>query len=237
MVSDRMNHAREWFSSPTRRMTVLVGLLTLALLVSWFAYSSARLRPLKSEIATVLATDASLSESLLRSLGSDSAIQGELISLCEKNISTRQDLSTRLRSANADVRYDLRERAIEFINAEIEVDRAFRQVFESIVTDIAALDAEVSYLQYMVQYRLTSQVYEDTLQGLHDKSDKADAAVIDGLTTLRREYDSILEVEQSLQAQTAKAGILFTAMLAKYKENAYHYLDEWTQNIMSTPTY
>ena len=206
--------------SVVKWLTVVVaGLIVLAVL-STLGYRYYRVSQLKSKLETAMGTDAGYTETILKIESDASNITyNEIFALCDKSVEDRQKLIVELRGLYPGLRYELKDKLIEFLNAENELIRSKSSFYRQRVQLSAAMELWIAVFDMPTPTSLYGWDYyynsrETKLR--FDARVKA-AEMITSADSLLSAYQKIAAQEEGVAAEMERAGMRFVRSIKRYQ--------------------
>jgi hypothetical protein len=196
--------------------------LSLIPVGAFLGYRFYRTRLLKEKIEEAIGRDAGYTETILR-VEKDSSNMNyqELFELCDKSIDGRTNLIVELRGLYPDIRYELKEKLIDFLNDENELIRAKRSLYRKSLKFSTKREALQEKLQdatcsgcsveyYVEQKARLKRELDQLIQSVSEVEGNADE--------FHNRYQTVVEKERILSQSLNNAQIRFNSIFAKYQE-------------------
>ena len=187
--------------------------VVIAILASATYYIKYRIRmsDLNEKLSVTIGKDEGLIEIILKIPGSE-ITYGEVFDLCDKSVNDRIQLIIDLRGLYPEMKSDLKDTLIDFLSIENELVRDVKQSSRREM-NIESKRKELLRLQNS-EY---SEYYYSTIRSEIKEVKEDLISLLSSSLSFKDKYEELLEKENRLSVQMAKAGLRFIPLYAKYK--------------------
>jgi len=209
-----------WADRRIRLTTYIVVLALLGVLAVKYAQESYKMSVLQSKLEEAIGKDAGFTETILKvEAESPNITFKEMFDLCDKSIDGRTHLIIELRGLYPGIRSALRDRLIEFLNAENELVRSKRAFYQKRLKMATTLELLQDRLKDQPLSTYGWDYYLSRITSLNSELVKASAEMADTAEEYSRTYGKLVEQESSVARESGAAGIRFQQIFKKYEES------------------
>jgi tetratricopeptide (TPR) repeat protein len=186
----------------------------------WFAFHAYQVHLLKQKLAEAIGKDLGLTETILK-VESDSSkmTYAELFDLCNKSVEGRTNLIVELRGLYPEMDYGLKNKLVEYLNAENEFVRSKRDFYRRSMELSSAQDA---YLEAIKDFPTSSygwDFYNHQKQQYRDKVIEAARQAEQSADEFLKAYENMGNAEPKLGKEIQAVGMRFTPIFQKYAKD------------------
>lgn len=208
---------------------ILLGCLIAAVAAGFYINHRIKIYNFNEKLQTMIGKDQEMTETILKAESESSQMTyGELFEFCDKSVKERTEMLMELRGLYPDIESVLKDSLREFLNAENQLVRLKSQSYRKFLTVSTSSE---SYIEAGYRYRHLSY-YEKEMRHkairelLEDANDMKD-----GLQTFMETYETVTEMEKSLEKLMKKEGLKFTPIFSKYQEANQAYVNTSLQYV------
>ncbi len=199
---------------------LLISALCIAMLlcgIGFLVYRAYRVHDLKQRLGEVIGRDQALMETVLKAENDAPHMSyREFLALCNRSIESRTDFIVELRGLYPEIDYAMKDRLIDYLNAENEFVRAKRDEYQKSMELISAVG-----LQMELVMNVPSSPYA---WGFHnDRIGRSKQRVLEAAFEAEKSGDELLRVyermaakESSMAQEAQNAGLRFDLVCRRH---------------------
>lgn len=207
-------------SHPISVISISLTAMIVFALVGIFGYRYYRTSLLNNKLEEAMGRDAGYTEMILNiEAESPDITLKELFELCNKSINNRTKLIIDLRAVFPNLKSHLRDKLIEFLNAQNQLVRSKRNFYQK---KLAFSTTQVLFneaLQGMPSPRYLSDYDLDRACSIGSQWEHSASDLVESANDFFVAYHNVLEQETELTGEMASARIRFSAVFRKYQKN------------------
>ncbi len=200
---------------------VILGIIVLLIVFCPVGYRYYKIAQLKTKLEEVMEKDAAYMETVLKlETDSPNITYKEAFDLCDSSVEDRNKLIIELRALYPDIEYELKDDIINFLNAENELTRAKKSVYQRSldlgvildVSDEALAEIKSGITIFEVPY------YREKLKKLQSELQTLKEENITAMSEYIETYQKLLKQEEDLAKKMQKENIRFRRVFKQYEE-------------------
>jgi hypothetical protein len=189
-------------------------------IVGYFVSPPVGLSSLNSELEEAVQKDAGYTESIIKVETEASTISyKELFDLCEKSIEGRTNLIVQLRGLYPETESELKNKLIEFLNAENELVRQKSQFYRKQLAFSSSFDLYKAHLENLPSSYYGWDYWEKSSKELKSEMEKAASDMTQSADCFVSTYKTLVENESVLKRSMELAGLRFVGFFEKYQQS------------------
>jgi hypothetical protein len=205
-----------------------IGITSLAvmglLLTIWAGISTQqhfkRQAEIKAKLEEAIGRDAGYTETILKMESeSNNITYGEFFDLCNKSVDERTNLIVELRGLYPSVSNVIKDRLIDFLNAENDTVRSKRDMYRRHMLLSSAMESATETLRDRPTSEYGWDFYRERLARSKEDLEKSANDLLTSGKAFVDSYEKTLKVEGSVADATKRAGIHFKTAFSDYDQS------------------
>lgn len=207
--------------------SIVLLLVVIAGFATYIGYQQMRISKLNQKLEEAVGKNAGYTEIIVKVESEATAMTyAELFRLCDKSIEDRTSLVAELRGLYPDIESDLRQKLIEFLNAENELVRQKRAFYRKQLELSSSLDSLVEHIKDKPRSSYGWEYYEQRSAKLKGKIRETSLEMTKEASHFIDTYKALVEREREIETEMKKAGIRFVAFFQQYADQNIKFAED-----------
>ena len=199
---------------------ILLGCLIAVVAIGFYISHRMKISNFNEKLQTIIGRDQEMTETILKAETEGSQMTyGELFEFCDKSVKDRTEMLMELRGLYPNMESVLRDSLRDTLNAENKLVRLKSQSYRKFLDVSVGKDSyDETRESYIHSNEYNRKMYFKMYRNSLNKIMEDIADMTDVLHTYRETYETVTEMEKSLENLMKNENLKFTPIFSKYQE-------------------